>query len=172
MLRPECEPAHCTGCGVEICCGEVCRDLSYGTGRARRLRCGRGKCATGVRLITYYCSKACYWRHRRARLRKPVEPRRCQACGVRFTPRHSHARTCSNACRQALYRRPRLGPWAENLGPPTTQVFRDPWFPPEFFQISNAALHKKPRSVSRGTGSAGKVAGCHADQRRSCICSI
>jgi hypothetical protein len=28
--------------------------------------------------ITYHCSSACYWRHRRARLRVDVKPRRCK----------------------------------------------------------------------------------------------
>jgi hypothetical protein len=107
MSRPEiepCQPARCVNCGAEIRCGEVCRDLSHGTGRAHRLRCGKGKCATGLgRLITYHCSRACYWRHRRARLHAAAKPRKCKACGKRFTPLRSHALTCSSKCRQARY---------------------------------------------------------------------
>jgi hypothetical protein len=80
MSRAEistCQPAQCTKCRAEIRCDEVCCDLNFGTGRAWRLRCL--DCVGYGRFLTYHCSTACYWRHRRARLRKPVKPRRCKS---------------------------------------------------------------------------------------------
>jgi hypothetical protein len=111
MSRAEvsCEPVCCTNCRAAIRCGYVCRDVNSGSGRPRRWQCGKHGCASRYgRVLTYHCTSACYWRHRRARLRAIVLPRKCAGCGEKFAPRRSEARTCSSACRQALYRQRRV----------------------------------------------------------------
>jgi hypothetical protein len=69
-----CQPVHCLKCGVAIRCGDACRELASGYVRHRRhWSCGKSECATGFgRLLVYHCCTACYWRHRRARLRTAV----------------------------------------------------------------------------------------------------
>jgi len=54
--------------------------------------------------VTRYCSKLCLCRAQADRRRKDAQPQRC-ACGEMFTPTRSDARHCSNACRQAAYRK-------------------------------------------------------------------
>jgi predicted nucleic acid-binding Zn ribbon protein len=98
---------HGSASGKPIHCGERCRDLTSGYGRPiPRYVCGVGECASGIgRRLTYHCSRACYWRHRRARSRVAPRSRKCAWCGSRFTPqRRADARTCSSKCRQTLYR--------------------------------------------------------------------
>jgi uncharacterized OB-fold protein len=54
------------------------------------------------------CSYQCAYRHKIAqqceRKRVHHDPTKCTVCGGRFVPSRSDARTCSNACRQKLYR--------------------------------------------------------------------
>jgi hypothetical protein len=108
MLRAEtCQPIRCQKCSAPIQCGDDCRDLNSGRRHPRRRwSCGQGECASGFgRPLTYYCSTACRWRHRRARLHVSPKPRKCAACRQTFTPQRSDAKTCGGPCRQALYRR-------------------------------------------------------------------
>jgi hypothetical protein len=102
-----CRSIHCQRCGDAIQCGDLCHDLSSGSGRPRRRwSCGKGECASGLgRRLVYHCSTACYWRHRRARMRMAPKPRQCATCGKTFTPQRFDAKTCGSACRQALYRK-------------------------------------------------------------------
>jgi hypothetical protein len=111
-----CEPVRCVECGATIRCGDECKDRNSRNGPYgdygfhppdHRWLCNR--CSGGGRWRIYHCSSACYWRHRRARLRAVVKPRKCAACGKKFTPRRSDAKACSNACRQALFRRRTTG---------------------------------------------------------------
>jgi len=53
-------------------------------------------------------------RHRRARLHVAAKPRKCKACGKRFTPLRSHALTCSSKCRQARYMKRLRGKRSKN----------------------------------------------------------
>jgi hypothetical protein len=91
---------RCTKCGGAIHCGDLCWDQR---GLQRRWRCNKPGCSSG-RLLHFHCSTACYWRDRRARLRKSPRPRKCASCRKPFTPQRADARTCSSRCRQALYR--------------------------------------------------------------------
>jgi hypothetical protein len=100
-----CEPIHCRRCGRAIHCGEWCIDELSGSGsNSRRWLCGVGYCTSGIgRGLTYHCSTACYWRHRRARLRELRPSPRCARCRETFEGRRD-ARYCSSACRQGAYR--------------------------------------------------------------------
>jgi hypothetical protein len=103
-----CTPAHCTRCGAVIECGFQCIDVNSGYGRIKRkLICGQGSglhaCTSGMgRVLTYYCSRACGRRHRRARNR--VKEVVCSVCDHLFPTTRRDARYCSNACRQEAYR--------------------------------------------------------------------
>lgn len=101
-----CQPIHCSKCDSAIQCDDGYIDVGSGYGRLGPFLCGNDKCVSGKgRWIIHYCSTACRWRHRRARLRVAPKPRKCATCRKTFTPQRSDAKTCGSACRQTLYRR-------------------------------------------------------------------
>jgi hypothetical protein len=106
-----CKPAHCAGCGAVIACGSWCIDVYAGRGGAkghpsgkRKLVCGAQNryCGGPGRPLTYHCSRACEWRHRRARNR--VKQLICVVCNQPFLSTRRDAKYCSDAHRQEAYR--------------------------------------------------------------------
>lgn len=53
----------------------------------------------------HVCSKRCEQRYRRRLQRASRDETHCTVCGVGFRPKRADAKFCSNACRQAGYRR-------------------------------------------------------------------
>jgi hypothetical protein len=93
----------CTNCGAVIACGAVYWDLTWGSGRRTQGRCDT--CGGPGRVRVYHCSKACYFRQRRADLRsRRMRTIDCPSCGGRFESTRPDARYCSDACRQFAYR--------------------------------------------------------------------
>jgi hypothetical protein len=73
--------------------------------RRRCLTCGRPlRLYQPIHMSEQVCCSA---RNERNRLRRHVkhQPMRCLVCGKSFMPRRTDAQTCSNACRQRLFRR-------------------------------------------------------------------
>jgi hypothetical protein len=77
-----------------------------GCGRPMRLRTRR-RLTRSVRSCCTDCYGTAVLPQDRERHRVQHEPRPCPVCDEMFTPKRSHQVTCSNACRQRLFRQRR-----------------------------------------------------------------